>query len=226
MAQDSVELQWLLWFVAAGLVGEMARVTNIWQLLSNSARWFSAHPRASLAIVLTLFFASRFAFDVWSIYDSIPDLPNGPLQIVGVSADGARFVELNGDAAFEAGVNRIIVLVAFDKPMTAKEGAFRFEAKRELVDCSKRQIELEGAGFYDDQGNQTLSRVFDRKPKQFEPIDTETTLVCDHQDFGQPKVVGFRAALVQTQATISRANSGQWIGVSGQFRGQHAQMTV
>jgi hypothetical protein len=159
-------------------------------------------------MVVVLFFAARFAFEVWSIYDSIPDLPNGPLQIVGVSADGARFVELNGDA-FEVGVNRIIVLVAFDKPIPAKEGVFRFEAKRELVDCSKRQIELEGAGFYDDQGNQTLSRVFDRKPKQFEPVDTETALVCDHQQFGQPRVIGFHAALVQTQAAISRANSGQ-----------------
>jgi hypothetical protein len=128
--------------------------------------------------------------------------------MVGASVDGARFVGLD-DRGFTRGINLVSVLVAFNKPMHVQQGPFRFGVKRDLIDCSKRQIEIQDAGFYDDREQQAISRVFDQKPKPFEPVDTEATLVCDHADFGQPKVVGFRAALAQTQAVVSGTYVGQ-----------------
>ena len=183
-------------------------MTNIRQWFSSVSRWVFAHNRWSFFIALTLVATGRLAYQIWSIYDSIPDLPKGALQMVGVGSDGARFVELDGHG-YTTGVNRITVLVVFDKPMHVEQGIFRFEAKRELVDCSKSQIEFQGAAFYDDQGHQTISRVADKnKLKPFEPVDTEATLVCAHEDFGQPRVIGYRAALAQTQAAISGAYVG------------------
>lgn len=178
-------------------------MTDISPPQSGSASWFSRHSRIVSIILLVGIGAGYFAYQMWSIYDSIPALPGGMLQMVGLSGDGARFVLLDGEG-FNATANRVVVLVAFNKPMHADEGNFSFEAKRETIDCAKREIALEGAGFYDDQGRQVLSRVFDKKPKPAEAIDTEATLVCDHQKFEQPTVTGYQAALVQTQAAISR----------------------
>lgn len=182
-------------------------MTNLRELFSNITRLVSTHPRMSVAIVLILFGVGRVAFEVWSIFDAIPDLPNGPLQMVGVSSDGARFVVLDDQGRAKGG-NRISVLVVMNNPVHHEQGTFRFEVKRELVDCSKQQIVLQGAGFYDDQGRRTISRVYEPEPEPFEPIDAETRLVCDHQDFGQSAVVGYGAALAQTQATISQAFPG------------------
>jgi hypothetical protein len=178
-------------------------MANIRQWYLNCVRWVSAHSLMSVLMVVILFPVSRCAYQVWSIYDSIPDLPESALQMVGVGSDGARFVVLD-DHGYAKGTNRILVLVVFDKPMHVEQGTFQFEVKRELVDCSKRQIELQGAGFYDDQGHQSISRVYEQKPRPFELIDAETKLVCDHQDYTQSKVVGYRAALAQTQATVSQ----------------------
>ncbi len=154
-----------------------------------------------------LFFGGRLAFEVWSIYDAIPGLPNGALQMVGASRDAAHFVVLD-DHGYAKGGNRITVLVAFVRSMHVEQGTFRFEAKREVVDCSKRQIVLQGAGFYDDHGRQTISRVYDGKSAPAVPLDSETTLVCDHASPAVPIVVGYRAALSQAQAVISRALAG------------------
>jgi len=197
--------------------GDWKALRGLQHVLANGQKrylnsvWVSAHSRMIFLVLLILFFGGRCAFQVWSIYDSIPDLPKGTLQMVGLSNDGARFVVLNDDHDYAKGVNRISVLVVFDEPKHVEQGTFRFEAKRELVDCSKRQIAFLGAGFYDDQGHQTISRVSDDisdpKTHPFEAIETETTLVCDHEDFTQSRVVGYLAALAQTQAMVSAARS-------------------
>jgi hypothetical protein len=178
---------------------------NIREGLSASVRWVSVHIRMSTLVVVILFAVGRCAYQVWSIYDSVPDLPKSVLQMVGVTEVGARFVVLD-DHRFSKGVNRISVLVVFDKLMHVKQGAFRFEVRRELVDCQKSQVQLQGAAFYDDQGRRTISRVSDQEPQPFEPVDTETTLVCDQENFAQPRVVGYHAALAQTKAAISQAD--------------------
>lgn len=187
----------------------MVDIANLAQKVRESvlhvAHWPSAHIRMSTLAVVILFAVGRCAYQVWSIYDSIPDLPKGALQMVGVTNYGARFVVL-GVNGFTNGVNRFSVLVTFEKLMHVKQGAFRFEVRKELVDCQKYQIQLQGAAFYDDQGHQTISRVSEQRPQPFEPVDAETTLVCGHEKFAQSRVVGFRAALAQTQALISEAN--------------------
>lgn len=180
---------------------------NIRQRLSDAAHWVSVHIGLSSLIAGVLIFGGRFAFQVWSTYDAIPSLPNGALQMVGASHDGARFVVID-NRGYSKGANRITILVAFVKPAQFDEGTVRFEAKRELVDCSKRQIVLQGAGFYNDQGRQTISRIFDGKPKPVESLNSETKFVCDNAALAVPRVVGYRAALSQAQTVIAQALAG------------------
>lgn len=170
---------------------------NIGRILLATKRWISAHPRM-LLLAIPIYFVAQFGFEVWSIYSSVPNLPNGPLQMVGVSSDGARFVVLN-DQGRPRGGKSITVLVVFREPLHNEHGIVRFAVKRELVDCSNRQIDLVGAGYYNDQGQRTISRVFpDDAPRVADSLDSEVGLVCDDAAFAALVVRGYRAALAQT----------------------------
>jgi hypothetical protein len=168
-------------------------MADIGGIFSIVKRWISAHPRI-LFLAIPIYFAGQFGVEVWSIYSAIPNLPNGPLQMVGTSSDGARFVVLN-DRGRARGGNTITVLVVLREPLHNEHGIVRF-----AVDCSNRQVELRGAGFYDDQGQRTISRVYDESPRAFDSLDTEAGLVCDGQIFAAPVVRGYRAALAQTMS--------------------------
>ena len=169
---------------------------NIGQIFLRAKRWISAHPRM-LLLAIPIYFVTQFAFETWSIYNSVPNLPNGPLQMVGASSNGARFVVLN-DQGRPRGGNTITILVVFREPLHNEHGIFRFAVKREFLDCSNRQIELHGAGYYDDQGQRTISRVFDKAPRAIDSLDTEAALVCDDSFFAAQVVRGYRAAFAQT----------------------------
>lgn len=174
---------------------------NIGQIFQGAKRWISAHPRM-LLLAIPIYFVAQFGFEVWSIYSSIPRLPNGPLQMVGASSDGARFVVVNHQGRPEGG-NTITVLVVFREPLRNEHGIVRFAVKREFVDCSNRQIDLHGAGYYDDQGRQTISRVFPNDaPRVADSLDSEVGLVCDGAVFTTPVARGYRAALAQTLGVV------------------------
>ncbi len=174
---------------------------NIGQIFLGAKRWIFAHPRM-LFLAIPIYFGAQFGFEVWSIYSSIPSLPNGSLQMVGTSSDGARFVVLN-DQGRPKGGNTITVLVVFREPLHNEHGVVRFAVKRESVDCSNRQIDLHGAGYYDDRAQQTISRVFPNDtPRAADSLDSEVGLVCDDAVFAAPIVRGYRAALAQTMSAL------------------------
>lgn len=175
-------------------------MTNIGQVLSGATRWISAHPR-KIMLALPMFFVALFAFEVWSIYNSVPDLPNGRLQMVGTSFDGARFVVLNEQGRPKGG-NTITILVVLREPLHNEHGIVRFAVKREFVDCANGQVELRGAGFYNDQGQRTISRVYDQAPRAFDSLDTEAEFVCGDSVATAPIVRGYRAALAQTMNAL------------------------
>jgi hypothetical protein len=171
-------------------------MTNIGQIFEGAKRLISAHPRM-LLLAIPICLVAQFASEVWSIYSSIPNLPNGPLQMVGTSFDGARFVVVDDQGRPRRG-DTITILVVMREPLHTEHGTVRFAVKRELVDCSNRQVELRGAGFYDDQGRRTISRVYDDARRAFDSLDTEAGLVCDNSIYATPPVTGYRAALTQT----------------------------
>jgi hypothetical protein len=171
-------------------------MTNVGQVFLRAKQWISAHPRM-LLVAIPLFFLAQFAFEVVSIFSSVPSLPNGPLQMVGTSFDGARFVVVD-DQGRPRGGNTITILVVMREPLHNEHGIVRFAVKREFLDCANRQVQLHGAGFYDDQGRQSISRVYDDPPRALDSLDTEADLVCDGSIFATPPVRGYRAALAQT----------------------------
>lgn len=153
-----------------------------------------------LFLAIPIYFVAQFGFEVWSIYSSIPSLPNGPLQMVGTSSDGARFVVLN-DQGRPKGGDTITVLVVFREPLHNEHGIVR--VKREFVDCANREIDLHGAGYYDDRAQQTISRVFPNDaPRAADSLESEVGLVCDDAVFAAPVVRGYRAALAQTMSAL------------------------
>lgn len=116
-----------------------------------------------------------------------------------MASDSGRYLAID-DRVEDDGKLRAIVLVVFDHTVTVDGNAFRSEAKKEWINCATREIELEGAGFYDDQGKRVLTRYFDRKPKAAEPLATEVAYLCQNEQFNVPAVVGYQAALQQERA--------------------------
>lgn len=140
---------------------------------------------------------------IWSIYAAIPSLPNGALQIVGLTHDGARFLATD-EVSQENHRLRAIVLVVFEKPLQTNGVVIRYEAKKQWIDCAKSEIELEGAGFFDDKGMQVLSRVFDHKAHAAEPIDAEVDYLCHPKLVGVPPVIGYQAAWDQQHRLLAQ----------------------
>jgi hypothetical protein len=172
---------------------------------STLTGWFASRTRWFWRIVLFGGIGvAYFVFSVVKIYASIPALPIGPLQIVGASTDGARFILLD-EGSRDAGKSKTAVLVVMHKATQTEAGAFRFEAKRETIDCAGKKITLDGAGFYNDNGEQTISRVFDGKAQAVNPIDTEVAFVCEKTKISAPSVVGYKAALQQEEKVVSGA---------------------
>lgn len=133
------------------------------------------------------------------LYFAIPPLPAGQLQLVSVSLDGARYVVAQ-DKLERGGKLRATTLIVFEKPLQAEGASIRYETKREWIDCTRKEIELEGAGFYNDSGEQALTRYFDRKPEKAKLIDKQVAYVCQGEKFPVPPVTGYQAALTQSAA--------------------------
>lgn len=158
--------------------------------------WLIQHPRLVVSVAA---FVLIMLHQVWPLFSAIPAAPSGRLQMVGIVSDSARYVAID-DRVEDDGKLRAIVLIVLDQTVTVDGVSFRSEAKKEWINCAKREIELEGAGFYDDQGKRVLTRYFDRKPEAAEPIAAEVAYLCQDEQFGLPTVTGYQAALQQERA--------------------------
>ena len=158
--------------------------------------WLTRHPRMAMSLVWLVGGLVYLAVQIWSIYAAIPGLPNGALQIVGLTQDGARYLATDEILQKDHRLG-VIVLVVFEKPLQTNGVVIRFEAKKQWIDCAKSEIELEGAGFYNDKGTQVLSRVFDHKPQAAGLIDAEVDYLCHPKLVGVSPVTGYQAAWAQ-----------------------------
>ncbi len=169
------------------------------EFITRIYRWFAARPRRVLPYVFVIAGLGILAKELLPLYFAIPPLPAGQLQLVSVSLDGARYVVAQ-DRMERGGKLRAVTLIIFEKPLQAEGVSIRYETKREWIDCAKQEIELEGAGFYNDRGEQVLTRYFERKPEKPKLRDTQLAYVCRGEKFSAPPVAGYRAALTQSAA--------------------------
>ena len=158
--------------------------------------WPIRHPKLAIG---TVAFVLVMLHQFWPMFFAIPSVPSGTLQMVGMASDSGRYIALD-DRAEENGKLRAVVLIVFDQTVTVDGVSFRSEAKKEWINCAKREIELEGAGFYDDKGSRVLTRYFDRKPETAQPIAAEVPYLCQNEQIGVPPVTGYQAALQQERA--------------------------
>ena len=172
-------------------------ITRLYRHLSN-------HPRWVTAIVFMVFVVHAAVSNFWPIYTAVPALPASTLQLVGLEGDGARYVAADGRAQ-DDGKLRAIVLVVFDPLFKVPEVTARFETEKEWIDCARQLIELEGVGFYDDQGQLKLTRYFERKPQPVGASIAEVDYLCHNQQFQVPPVTGYQATLDQERAVRSQA---------------------
>jgi hypothetical protein len=166
--------------------------------------WLSSRQRLVMTSLVLAGGVAYLAFQIWSIYSAIPALPTGRLQIVGLTSDGARYVAMD-DHMERNGKLRARVLVVFEQLLKTNGVSIRFEAKQEWIDCSKSEIELEGAGFYNDQGQQVLSRYLERTPEAAKPIDMEMGYLCRNKRSLVPPVTDYQAVLQQERAVRAGA---------------------
>jgi hypothetical protein len=169
------------------------------EFITRIYRWFAERPQRALPYVFVIVGLGLLAKELLPLYFAIPPLPTGQLQLVSVTLDGARYVVAQ-DRMERGGKLRATVLIVFEKPIQAEGVSVRYETKREWIDCAKQEMELEGAGFYNDRGEQVLTRYFDRKPEKPKLIDKHVAYVCQGEKFPVSPVIGYQAALTQSAA--------------------------
>jgi hypothetical protein len=169
------------------------------EFITRIYRWFAERPQRLTPYIVAVIGLGILAKEMLPLYFAIPPLPAGQLQLVSVSLDGARYVVME-DRVGKGGKQRAILLIVFAKPLEAEGVTVRYETKREWIDCAKQEIELEGAGFYNDRGEQVLTRYFDRKPEKPGLIDKQVGYVCRGEKFPEPPVTGYQAAFAQATA--------------------------